>query len=140
MDALGDSEEEQALRHSFECMKAGMYFGAAEVRDAFKKASVPNPVSAEDMRRLKIKNPYMTDPVEVIKQDLCSHSELIPLDGKYGSRMAFYSTEYFKIFANTSKHIQSFEKYESRLKSIGIKLPESIRKKIREYLQVKQID
>ncbi|MBN2078581.1 MAG: metallophosphoesterase [Spirochaetes bacterium] len=43
---------------------------------------------------------------------------------------------YFRIFATTSQHMRSFDKYESRLKSIGIKLPESIRDKIREYLQV----
>ena len=43
---------------------------------------------------------------------------------------------YFRIFATTSQHMQSFDKYESRLKSIGIKLPESIRDKIRQYLQV----
>jgi Icc-related predicted phosphoesterase len=43
---------------------------------------------------------------------------------------------YFKIFATTSRHMRSFDKYETRLKSIGIKLPESIRDKIRQYLQV----
>ncbi len=47
---------------------------------------------------------------------------------------------YFRIFATTSQHLRSFDKYESRLKSIGIKLPESIREKIREYLQVTHKD
>lgn len=47
---------------------------------------------------------------------------------------------YFRIFATTSQHMRSFDKYESRLKSIGIKLPESIRDKIREYLQVTNTD
>ncbi len=47
---------------------------------------------------------------------------------------------YFRIFATTSQHLQSFDKYESRLKSIGIKLPESIRDKIRQYLQVAKLD
>lgn len=47
---------------------------------------------------------------------------------------------YFRIFANTSQHLRSFDKYEARLKSIGIKLPESIRDKIREYLQVTRVD
>jgi uncharacterized protein len=42
---------------------------------------------------------------------------------------------YFKIFVTTSQHIRSFDKYEARLKSIGIKLPRYIRKKIQEYLQ-----
>lgn len=47
---------------------------------------------------------------------------------------------YFKIFATTSQHMRSFDKYESRLKSIGIKLPESIRDKIRQYLQVSELE
>jgi uncharacterized protein len=47
---------------------------------------------------------------------------------------------YFRIFVTTSQHMRSFDKYESRLKSIGIKLPESIRDKIREYLQVTNTD
>jgi uncharacterized protein len=47
---------------------------------------------------------------------------------------------YFRIFATTSQHMRSFDKYESRLKSIGIKLPESIREKIRQYLQVTNTD
>jgi uncharacterized protein len=47
---------------------------------------------------------------------------------------------YFRIFATTSVHMRSFDKYESRLKSIGIKLPESIRDKIRQYLQVTKSD
>ncbi|MCP4131236.1 MAG: hypothetical protein GY754_09670 [bacterium] len=42
---------------------------------------------------------------------------------------------YFKIFVSTAQHINSFEKYETRLKTIGIKIPEYIRKKIRDYLQ-----
>lgn len=42
---------------------------------------------------------------------------------------------YFRIFVTTSQHIRSFDKYESRLKSIGIRLPHSIRKKIKQYLQ-----
>ena len=41
---------------------------------------------------------------------------------------------YFRIFATTSQHMRSFDKYESRLKSIGIKLPESIREKITAIL------
>ena len=42
---------------------------------------------------------------------------------------------YFRIFTTTSQHIRSFDKYESRLKAIGIKLPEAIRRKIQMYLQ-----
>ncbi len=42
---------------------------------------------------------------------------------------------FFKIFVNTSQHVNSFEKYELRLKSLGIKIPEAIYNKIRDYLQ-----
>jgi hypothetical protein len=42
---------------------------------------------------------------------------------------------YFLIFINTSQHSRSFAKYESRIKTIGIKIPESIREKITAYLQ-----
>ncbi|MCX8122860.1 MAG: metallophosphoesterase [Spirochaetes bacterium] len=42
---------------------------------------------------------------------------------------------YFKIFVTTSQHIRSFKKYENRLKTIGIRLPDSIRRKILQYLQ-----
>ena len=42
---------------------------------------------------------------------------------------------FFKIFVNTSQHVSSFEKYELRLKSLGIKIPEAIYGKIRDYLQ-----
>lgn len=41
---------------------------------------------------------------------------------------------YFKIFATTSRHIQSFEKYTARLASIGIRIPVFMKKKIHEYL------
>jgi hypothetical protein len=42
---------------------------------------------------------------------------------------------FFKIFATTSQHIRSFDKYKARLKHIGIKIPDVIQRKIREYLQ-----
>mgnify|MGYP000877059526 CR=1 FL=1 len=42
---------------------------------------------------------------------------------------------YFRIFVTTSQHVRSFKKYESRLKSVGIRLPDSIRRKILQYLQ-----
>ncbi len=41
---------------------------------------------------------------------------------------------YFRIFINTSTHRRSFAKYESRIKSIGIKIPDSIQEKIKAYL------
>ncbi len=42
---------------------------------------------------------------------------------------------YFKIFVAMSQNVKSFHKYEARLNAIGIKLPESIRGKVRQYLQ-----
>ncbi len=42
---------------------------------------------------------------------------------------------YFQIFATTSQHVRSFRKYEDRLGAVGIKLPASIRDKVRQYLQ-----
>jgi hypothetical protein len=35
----------------------------------------------------------------------------------------------------TSQHVRSFHKYEERLNAIGIKLPESMRRKVRQYLK-----
>ena len=43
---------------------------------------------------------------------------------------------FFKIFTNTTHHVQSFQKYELRLKSLGIKIPEAIREKIRSYFHL----
>jgi len=42
---------------------------------------------------------------------------------------------YFQIFINTSQHTRSFKKYENRIKDIGIKIPETIRQKIKEYFE-----
>jgi len=41
---------------------------------------------------------------------------------------------YFRIFSTTSQHVRSLRKYEARLDAIGIKLPDSIRRKIKQYL------
>ncbi|MFA5654516.1 MAG: hypothetical protein WDA72_10435, partial [Desulfomonilia bacterium] len=41
---------------------------------------------------------------------------------------------YLKIFSSSSPHMMSLKKYEARLGAIGIKLPESIRKKIKQHL------
>jgi len=45
---------------------------------------------------------------------------------------------YFRIFSTTSEHIRSLRKYESRLNAIGIRLPDSIRRKIKKYLHEDQ--
>ena len=44
---------------------------------------------------------------------------------------------YLQLFVHTSQHTRSFEKYEKRLRSLGIKLPDSIRHKVQTYLQIK---
>ncbi len=41
---------------------------------------------------------------------------------------------YLKIFSTTTPHMMSFKKYESRLNAIGVRLPDSIRRKIKQYL------
>jgi uncharacterized protein len=41
---------------------------------------------------------------------------------------------YFSILMNTIRHVRSFHTYESRLKAIGITIPEPIRRKLKDYL------
>ncbi|HOG17410.1 MAG TPA: hypothetical protein PLB96_08695 [Syntrophales bacterium] len=41
----------------------------------------------------------------------------------------------FQTSTNMSQHTRSSDRYESRIRSVGIKLPESIRLKIRQYLR-----
>lgn len=61
--------------------------------------------------------------------------DMLNRDMEFRNELEGSIRSYFKIFVTTSQHIHSFNKYELRLRSIGIKLPESIRKKIRRYLQ-----
>ena len=61
--------------------------------------------------------------------------DLLNQDMEFRSELEGSIRSYFKIFINTSQHTRSFEKYESRIKAIGIKMPESIRLKIKAYLQ-----
>jgi len=44
---------------------------------------------------------------------------------------------YLQIIIHTSQHTRSFEKYEKRLRNLGIKLPDAIRHKVQVYLQIK---
>ncbi len=41
---------------------------------------------------------------------------------------------YFKIFMTTTSHSTSFDKYLTRIKSLGVKIPEAINAKIKRYL------
>jgi hypothetical protein len=61
--------------------------------------------------------------------------DLLNQDMEFRSELEGSVRSYFKIFINTSQHTRSFEKYERRIKEIGIKLPEAIRQKIKAYLQ-----
>ena len=56
-------------------------------------------------------------------------------DMEYRSELEGSIRSYFRIFINTSEHTRSFKKYESRIKEIGINLPESVRMKIKAYFQ-----
>lgn len=42
---------------------------------------------------------------------------------------------YIRIFANTSEHVRSIRKYEARLNDLGIRVPESVKRAIRQYLR-----
>jgi hypothetical protein len=60
-------------------------------------------------------------------EDLLNH------DPEFRTEIEGSIRSYFRIFINTSQHTRSFKKYESRIKEIGIKIPESIRMKIKDY-------
>lgn len=64
--------------------------------------------------------------------------DLLNQDIEFRKELEGSIRSYFKIFVTTSKHVNSFKKYENRLKTIGIHLPDSIRDKIRMYLQQKE--
>jgi hypothetical protein len=61
--------------------------------------------------------------------------DLLNQDMDYRQELEGSIRSYFKIFVTTSQHVRSFKKYEERLNAIGIKIPDSIRGKIRQYLQ-----
>jgi Icc-related predicted phosphoesterase len=61
--------------------------------------------------------------------------DLLNQDMEYRTELEGSIRSYFRIFINTSQHTRSFKKYESRIKEIGINLPEAIRMKIKTYFQ-----
>lgn len=61
--------------------------------------------------------------------------DLLNKDMEFRSELEGSVRTYFRIFINTSQHTRSFEKYERRIKEIGIKIPEGIQQKIKAYLQ-----
>ena len=62
--------------------------------------------------------------------------DMLNEDIEFRKEMEGSIRSYFKIFVTTSQHVRSFDKYESRLKAIGIKMPEYIRQITRRYLQM----
>jgi Icc-related predicted phosphoesterase len=60
---------------------------------------------------------------------------LLNQDMDYRQELEGSIRSYFKIFVTMSQNVKSFHKYEARLNAIGIKLPESVRGKVRQYLQ-----
>jgi Icc-related predicted phosphoesterase len=61
--------------------------------------------------------------------------DLLNADMAYRKELEGSIRSYFKIFMTTSEHVRSFHKYEERLSAVGIRLPDSIRRKVRLYLQ-----
>jgi hypothetical protein len=61
--------------------------------------------------------------------------DLLNQDMEFRTEIEGSIRSYFQIFINTSQHTRSFKKYESRIKDIGIKTPETIRLKIKEYFE-----
>jgi Icc-related predicted phosphoesterase len=61
--------------------------------------------------------------------------DLLNQDMEFRTEIEGSIRSYFQIFINTSQHTRSFRKYESRIKDIGIKIPETVRLKIKEYFE-----
>ena len=61
--------------------------------------------------------------------------DLLNQDMEFRTEIEGSIRSYFQIFINTSQHTRSFKKYENRIKDIGIKIPETVRLKIKEYFE-----
>jgi len=61
--------------------------------------------------------------------------DLLNQDVEYRSELEGSIRSYFRIFINTGEHTRSFKKYESRIREIGIRIPDSVRAKIKAYFQ-----
>jgi hypothetical protein len=61
--------------------------------------------------------------------------DLLNQDMEFRAEIEGSIRSYFQIFINTSQHTRSFKKYESRINDIGIKIPETVRLKIKEYFE-----
>ncbi len=71
---------------------------------------------------------------------------IAPVEDLLNSNMEFRKEiegsvqSFFKIFTNTSQHVHSFKKYELRLKSLGIKIPDVMRDKLKDYFSMDEED
>ncbi|HMD14412.1 MAG TPA: hypothetical protein VKI62_07300, partial [Bacteroidota bacterium] len=61
--------------------------------------------------------------------------DLLNQDMEFRTEIEGSIRSYFQIFIQTSQHTRSFKKYERRIKDIGIKIPETVRMKIKEYFE-----
>lgn len=61
--------------------------------------------------------------------------DLLASHGEYLREIEGSIRSYFSIFMNTVRHTRSFRKYESRLKAIGITVPEPIARMLRSHLK-----
>jgi len=59
---------------------------------------------------------------------------LLAADEEFRREIEGNIKSYFSILMNTVRHVRSFQKYESRLKAIGITIPEPISRKLKAYL------
>ena len=60
--------------------------------------------------------------------------DMLNKDMEFRSELEGSVQSYLKIFANTSRHTRSFEKYETRIRAMGIKIPPTVRQAILTYL------
>lgn len=60
--------------------------------------------------------------------------DLLNRDMEFRAELEGSIRTYLRIFINTSQHTRSFDKYENRIKSLGINMPESIKAIIKTYL------
>lgn len=66
--------------------------------------------------------------------------DLLNQDIEFRKELEGSVRSYLRILANTSRHISSFDKYQARVNSLGIKIPRSVKKKIQQYLQLHESD
>ncbi|HPI92109.1 MAG TPA: metallophosphoesterase [Deltaproteobacteria bacterium] len=61
--------------------------------------------------------------------------DLLNADMIFRKEVEGSTQSYIQIFANTSEHVRSLKKYESRLNELGIRVPESVKRTIKQYLR-----